>query len=50
VSTFVHVVVCRPSISFAPFNKLILGWEIIQTRIVTRLLKEMNFKCRLLFA
>jgi hypothetical protein len=33
-----------------PFNELILGWEIRQIRIVIRLLKEMNFKCRLLSA
>jgi hypothetical protein len=50
VATFGLVVVCRPSISFAPFNELILGWEIRQTRIVIRLLKEVNFKCRLLSA
>jgi hypothetical protein len=50
VSTFCHVVVCRPSISFAPFNELILEWEIRQTHIVIRLIKEMNFKCRLLSA
>jgi hypothetical protein len=50
VSTFGRVAVGRPSISFAPFNELILGWEIRQTRIVIRLLKEMNFKCRLLSA
>jgi hypothetical protein len=50
VSTFDRVVVCRPLVSFAPFNELILGWKIRQTRIVIRLLKEMNFKCKLLFA
>jgi hypothetical protein len=48
VSTFARVVVCQRSINFAPFNELILGWEIGQTCIVIRLLKEMNFKCRLL--
>jgi hypothetical protein len=48
VSTFARVVVCRRSINFASFNELILGWEIGQTCIVIRLLKEMNFKCRLL--
>jgi hypothetical protein len=50
VSTFGRVVVCQPSINFAPFNELILIWEIRQTRIVIRMLKEMNFNCRLLSA
>jgi hypothetical protein len=50
-------VVCQPLVMWLcvdpqsvlpPFNELILGWEIRQINIVIRLLKEMNFKCRLL--